>query len=1271
MLKQNCLLGAFIITLIVAPLFPQPFPSSTSLPLPGAYNPYPASSEDARQVLVNPAGAAGFELPRYTLALGGLFPKTTYSEMGAVAYISGAAVYPLSFGVLWGGIEGHASPKLIPEMKSDEGMSLSTGISKRLGDTFYAGLGLTAFAWGMGFSLGFQQDFPNLGSGGSSLFGSIINVGNGTETPYPFTIVTGWKTLLFTNPVEIAGALQLASPAFQEFLIQPSGTITLGNILTLSLNWNLALFNGEMNSLFPAISLALKWSEQGFIPRFRVQPVWSQGIGIETAVTLSRGEKDRQGPAIELAKPLEMVYSAKTRPFINLDILIKDDGPIKTWELSIQDEQGLSRFTKSDPQPKNTALVRVPISIPLDTTWPDGEYRLFISAQDIHGNESTRTLSFNVDSTPPQATLIADTIFSPNGDGVRDLLKILQSGTKEDLWTGTIQNKEGIPVRTYSWEAMSPPEFVWDGRDNTGTVVSDGTYTYTLSSIDMGGNSITTTTGPIYVDAKPRRLQISLSSGAMSTEPSSPFGTIQARFSDYILEGLTNWTIKVVNAQGDSFRSWLGSRDRLDQFPSILQFNGLSDQKEPIPDGTYRFEVSMEYTNGDTLIQRSPFFTVQSQKPAGLVRASRSSLSFNNNEGITLYHDLSPEAEWRGFIRDANQHIIKSFNLGRNTEAVVPWQGDTDSGQLAEAGTYSYVAEGINSVGLTGRTNPIRIVVEPLQKGTLLLQSSAQLFSSRSGEGRVLFTPRYQDIGTITNYQFTIRNTQSGAVVKEDTGTLPGTFNWDGRDSLGILSPDGSYQAQLRLALAKGSILSATSQPIILDATPPQAKVTAEPVIFSPNGDGKQDAATFTIGADGGNQWTGSVITSDGRVIKSFNWKGNPPASIIWDGTDDGNSHAPDGTYRFRLEGLDLAGNRTVVESTPVTLDARRPAATITSDLTAFSPNKDGFADSVKIRLVSAFTDGLAHFIVEIRDRNGTRVRRLTEGTHLDQSAQFLWDGSLDDGLTIALDGEYTPWAQLEYAKGDQITLSGKAIRLDRTPPNISISLGPQPFSPDGDGVNDVLSIKLSAEDASEINGWKLSILDPAGSIFTSFSGKTLPPEPILWDGYNLNNELVEAAQEYSYIVQVRDVLGNMATKTGSLSTDVFVIKDGDRLKIRISSIVFPPNSSNLFGMDNETNQRNRAILDRLAEVLKKYGSYRIRIEGHGVNLSGTEREERTELEALSLDRARAVMAALVERGIEKNRLEAKGLGGREPLVPHTDEANRWKNRRVEFILMR
>jgi len=634
---------------------------------------------------------------------------------------------------------------------------------------------------------------------------------------------------------------------------------------------------------------------------------------------------------------------------------------------------------------------------------------------------------------------------------------------------------------------------------------------------------------------EPKNLQITLSNSAMSTEPSSPFSTLQVRFSDYMENGLTAWTIQIINIQGKVYRTWQGTKSNLDQFPQSLQFNGLTDQKEPIPDGTYQFEVRMEYERGSSFIKKSPFFTVQSRKPFGIVRSSQPNLSLTNPKGLLLYHDLSSDAEWTGFIIDTYQNIVKTIPLGNNTEAVVRWQGENDSGDLVAEGTYFYFAEGVNLVGLRGRTPQVAISLEAPQKGSLWLQLDRTVFSARSQEGKLILTPRYQNLGAIHSFIFTIKNLQNGTVVKEESGTLPKPFVWDGRDTLGLLCPDGPYQAELTVHLEYGKNLTTQSQVFSLDSTAPEIRLTVKDGLFSPNGDGLRDSITIAITAEGGTEWTGSIENAAGAPVKSFSWKNNPPNNLIWDGRDDGNNIAPDGTYRFTLEGIDLAGNRTVVVSDIIILDTRKPQAILASTLQIFSPNNDGFADRVKILLISAFTDGLSHFVLEIRDRNGKPIRRLAEGTSLDQNAQFEWDGSSDSENIKISDGEYLPWAQLEYAKGDIISISGKPIRLDRTPPIISISIKPGSSSLNNDREKNLLSINLSAKDASEINGWKLSILDPKGNLFTSFSGKAIPKEPILWDGYNLDNQLIEATKEYSYILQVRDILGNMATKQGTI----------------------------------------------------------------------------------------------------------------------------------------
>jgi len=108
--------------------------------------------------------------------------------------------------------------------------------------------------------------------------------------------------------------------------------------------------------------------------------------------------------------------------------------------------------------------------------------------------------------------------------------------------------------------------------------------------------------------------------------------------------------------------------------------------------------------------------------------------------------------------------------------------------------------------------------------------------------------------------------------------------------------------------------------------------------------------------------------------------------------------------------------------------------------------------------------------------------------------------------------------------------------------------------------------------------------------------------------------------------------------------------------------------------LEPEKVQQNLQTLDRLAEILKIYGGYEIRIEGHAVQLlwwneERAEEEQQETLIPLSKERAEAVKEALVERGVDGGRITTKGIGGADPVVPHGDKENRWKNRRVEFIL--
>ncbi len=215
----------------------------------------------------------------------------------------------------------------------------------------------------------------------------------------------------------------------------------------------------------------------------------------------------------------------------------------------------------------------------------------------------------------------------------------------------------------------------------------------------------------------------------------------------------------------------------------------------------------------------------------------------------------------------------------------------------------------------------------------------------------------------------------------------------------------------------------------------------------------------------------------------------------------------------------------------------------------------------------------------------------------------------------------------------------------------------------------------LKVDSQVAITAWEFEILDPEKHYFNRFSGRGAPSEKIIWNGVSETGELVEAAQDYVLKFSIRDELGNAGTVSKAIPVDVLVIKVGDKYKVKIASITFVADKADFTNVDPEKAEKNTWVVKRLAEIFKKYSQYKIRIEGHAnrvlwENKSSWSKED-AELVPLSKSRADAIREALIREGIDPARITTAGLGASAPVVDFGDRDNIWKNRRVEFILLR
>ena len=106
-----------------------------------------------------------------------------------------------------------------------------------------------------------------------------------------------------------------------------------------------------------------------------------------------------------------------------------------------------------------------------------------------------------------------------------------------------------------------------------------------------------------------------------------------------------------------------------------------------------------------------------------------------------------------------------------------------------------------------------------------------------------------------------------------------------------------------------------------------------------------------------------------------------------------------------------------------------------------------------------------------------------------------------------------------------------------------------------------------------------------------------------------------------------------------------------------IDNILFTTNSYQL-------TSDSKFILDQFVTFLKENKGVTVTIEGHTDDLGDNAKNL-----ALSQNRANSSRSYIESKGIDENRLKAKGYGETKPKVKNSNSANRAKNRRTDFMI--
>jgi spore germination protein YaaH/flagellar hook assembly protein FlgD len=370
-----------------------------------------------------------------------------------------------------------------------------------------------------------------------------------------------------------------------------------------------------------------------------------------------------------------------------------------------------------------------------------------------------------IDTVAPVVTSAKSSVglLSPNGDGIRDSVRLTMASTGATRWALLIASRGGT-IRTAGGTGGSIA-FTWHGDRPGGARVPDGTYTAILGVMDAAGNQarrsfpiIVDTTGPVVVASattpsfSPDGDGVDETTRLAWTANERATGTVRIRHGATVIR---SWAVTNLTA-------WAAT------------WNGRDAKGRRVADGRYELRITVVDAGGNRRVVSK---SIVIDRTGGFLRWSR---AFDPQDGdalaptSTLRWKLTRNATTALRLYDASGKLVRTVWTGRaqrtgNREWT--WNGRLANGTYAAQGRYEA------RLGVTSSLGTV-VLAQPVWAGAFAVTPSAT--TVKAGQTlRIAFT--------------TIEALRTKPVVM---------FKQPGRAAVSVTAtrrPDGSYLASFKV----------------------------------------------------------------------------------------------------------------------------------------------------------------------------------------------------------------------------------------------------------------------------------------------------------------------------------------------------------------------------------------------------------------------------------------------------------------------------------------